>query len=228
MAPRRRNPKGAWVLRAIALLLVVNDVLDIASSSRLALASQYPCARPLVVYQRAAKMNALTKRVALITGITGQDGSYLAEYLLAKGYRVHGLVRRAGSDAVPVRTLRSRAPTQPLFLPFGAKLASRKYWIAHTLKMKGTLVVDDGAARAIVDGKRILLPAGITAVRGRFRAGDAVSIEKADGREVCRGLARYDARDVRKLLGARSDEIEGRLGHHAGDEVVHRDDLVVL
>jgi glutamate 5-kinase len=115
-----------------------------------------------------------------------------------------------------------------LFLPVGAKLASRKYWIAYTLKMRGTLVVDDGAARALVESKRSLLPAGITAVRGRFRAGDAVNIEKLDGTQLARGLTRYDARDVRRLLGARSDEIESRLGHHDGDEIVHRDDLVVL
>jgi glutamate 5-kinase len=115
-----------------------------------------------------------------------------------------------------------------LFLPAGSTLASRKYWIAYTLKMRGTLVVDEGAARALSEHKRSLLPAGITSVRGRFRAGDAVSIEQEDGRPLARGLARYDARDVRRLLGARSDEIEARLGHYEGDEIVHRDDLVVL
>src|SRR5205085_7345869 len=115
-----------------------------------------------------------------------------------------------------------------LFLPAGAKLASRKYWIAYTLKMRGALVVDAGAERALIEHKRSLLPAGITAVRGRFRAGDAVSIEREDGSALARGLARYDARDVRRLLGARSDEIAERLGHYAGDEIVHRDDLVVL
>jgi glutamate 5-kinase len=115
-----------------------------------------------------------------------------------------------------------------LFLPAGAKLASRKHWIAYTLKMRGSLVVDAGAERALAEHKRSLLPAGITAVRGRFRAGDAVSIERPDGTAFARGLVRYDARDVRRLLGARSDEIESRLGHHDGDEIVHRDDLVVL
>jgi glutamate 5-kinase len=115
-----------------------------------------------------------------------------------------------------------------LFLPAGAKLASRKHWIAYTLKMRGSLVVDPGAERALAEHKRSLLPAGITAVRGRFRAGDAVSIERPDGTAFARGLVRYDARDVRRLLGARSDEIASRLGHHNGDEIVHRDDLVVL
>jgi glutamate 5-kinase len=94
--------------------------------------------------------------------------------------------------------------------------------------MRGTLVIDDGAVRALVERKRSLLPAGITAVRGRFRTGDAVSIERADGHELARGLVRYDARDVEQLRGARSGEIESRLGHYGGDEIVHRDDLVVL
>lgn len=115
-----------------------------------------------------------------------------------------------------------------LFLPAGSKLASRKHWIAYTLKMRGTLVVDAGAMRALVEHKRSLLPAGVTALRGRFRAGDAVSIESVDGTQLARGLVRYDARDVRKLLGARSEDIEARIGHYHGDEIVHRDDLVVL
>jgi glutamate 5-kinase len=115
-----------------------------------------------------------------------------------------------------------------LFLPVGARLASRKHWIAFTLKARGTLVVDEGAARALAEHKRSLLPAGITEVRGSFHAGDAVAIERADGSAVARGLVRYDAADVRRLAGARSGEIAGRVGHYAGDEVVHRDDLVVV
>jgi glutamate 5-kinase len=90
------------------------------------------------------------------------------------------------------------------------------------------LLVDEGALRAVVIDKRSLLPAGIVGVRGAFRAGDAVSILGPDGHEAARGLVRYDARDVERLLGARSEHIEERLGFHRGDEMVHRDDLVVL
>lgn len=115
-----------------------------------------------------------------------------------------------------------------LFLPAGARLASRKHWIAFALKMRGVLTIDEGATKAIVQHKRSLLAIGITGMRGRFKTGDAVSLEGPDGRELARGLAAYDARDVRKLIGARSEEIEQRLGHFAGDEIVHRDDLVVL
>lgn len=115
-----------------------------------------------------------------------------------------------------------------LFLPAGAALASKKYWIAYTLKMRGTLVIDAGAARALTEHNRSLLPAGIVEVQGTFRAGDAVRIADTGGRELARGLSRYDARDVQRLLGARSEHIEERLGFYRGDEIVHRDDLVVL
>jgi glutamate 5-kinase len=115
-----------------------------------------------------------------------------------------------------------------LFLPAGAALASRKYWIAYTRKTRGALQIDAGAVNAVVTKNRSLLPAGIVGVRGTFRAGDAVSIVGPDGEEVARGLVRYDARDVERLLGARSEHIEERLGFHRGDEMVHRDDLVVL
>ncbi|HKU37473.1 MAG TPA: glutamate 5-kinase [Polyangiales bacterium] len=150
-----------------------------------------------------------------------------------------GAARRACQVGVPVVIGPARDPDVlrkiangddcgTLFLPAGTALASRKYWIAYTLKMAGTLVVDAGAQRALTEANRSLLPAGIVAVQGAFRAGDAVSIVGQDGRELARGLTRYDARDVQKLLGARSEQIEQRLGFYSGDEIVHRDDLVVL
>jgi glutamate 5-kinase len=94
--------------------------------------------------------------------------------------------------------------------------------------MRGTLIVDDGAKRAVSVHKRSLLPAGILEVRGDFRAGDAVSVVASDGVELARGLVRYDARDVQRVMGCRSEEILERLGFHRGDEIIHRDDLVVL
>ena len=115
-----------------------------------------------------------------------------------------------------------------LFLPAGAAMASRKHWIAYTLKPRGTLVVDGGAARALTQQKRSLLPAGVVSVEGNFHVGDAVRVRAQDGTEIARGLVRYDARDAERLAGARSSDIQQRVGHHGGDELVHRDDLVVL
>lgn len=131
-------------------------------------------------------------------------------------------------DPEVLRKIATGQDAGTLFFPVGATLASRKYWIAYTLKMRGTIVVDDGAVRALTERKRSLLPAGVVEARGEFRSGDAVSIVTRDGRELARGLARYDSRDVQRLCGVRSEEIEARLGFHRGDEIVHRDDLVVL
>jgi glutamate 5-kinase len=115
-----------------------------------------------------------------------------------------------------------------LFLPAGARLASRKHWIAYTLKPRGSVVVDAGAARALVEHKRSLLPAGVVGVHGDFEPGDAVRVVDGTGAELARGLSRYSAKDVARLAGAKSEEIEARIGGYGGDEIVHRDDMVVL
>jgi len=114
-----------------------------------------------------------------------------------------------------------------LFVP-AAKLSSRKHWIAYGAKPAGKLVIDDGAARALRDGGKSLLPAGIVAVDGDFELGDTVSIVTRDGAELARGLAAYGGSDLRKIQGLQSAGIEARLGYKSIDEAIHRDDLVIL
>jgi glutamate 5-kinase len=115
-----------------------------------------------------------------------------------------------------------------LFLPAGDPLQRRKHWIAHTLKPAGSLAVDAGARRAVVEQGRSLLPKGVAAVRGSFGAGECVSCLDAEGREFARGLVSYAAAEIEKIKGLHSKEIESALGYRIGDEVIHRDDLVVL
>ncbi len=115
-----------------------------------------------------------------------------------------------------------------LVMPLGSPLASRKHWIAYTLKPRGAVLIDAGAARALRERQSSLLPAGVVGVRGDFGQGDPVAVFNEAGGEVARGLCRYSMLDVARLAGARASEIEGRLGYHAGDAVIHRDDLVVL
>lgn len=104
---------------------------------------------------------------------------------------------------------------------------ARKEWIAASLGVAGVLVIDEGAVGALRRGGS-LLPAGLRAVEGSFEKGDAVLIRAADGTPVAKGLAGYDAADARRLVGRRTDEIEAVLGWRGRDEIVHRDDLVVL
>ena len=113
------------------------------------------------------------------------------------------------------------------FLPSATPGAARKQWIAGTLKPRGSLSVDAGAERALVGG-RSLLPAGVTAVVGPFGRGDAVSVVAADGREIARGLCAYPADEAALIAGRRSGDIQEILGYSGRDEIIHRDDLVLL
>jgi glutamate 5-kinase len=114
-----------------------------------------------------------------------------------------------------------------LFLA-GNRMASRKHWLAFTTRTRGELALDAGAAKAVVRQGRSLLPAGITEVRGHFRIGDPVSCVDAEGRELARGLAAYGSDEVRRIIQLPTGKIEQVLGYSNGDEVIHRDDLVVL
>jgi glutamate 5-kinase len=106
--------------------------------------------------------------------------------------------------------------------------AARLFWLAHATSPRGRLHLDPGAVRAVVDRHASLLPAGITAVDGRFTAGDPVDLVDTGGRAVARGLVNYDAAELPELLGRSTPELAAELGPGYEREVVHRDDLVLL
>ena len=101
-------------------------------------------------------------------------------------------------------------------------------WIAYALHAHGTIVVDDGARKVLLEGGKSLLPAGVTGVRGRFRRGDAVSIADRRGRVFARGIARWGSEQGDRGKGKRSAEVRALLGPETPAEVVHRDDLTIL
>lgn len=111
------------------------------------------------------------------------------------------------------------------FLSTAEPRTARKRWIAGHVKPLGTVSVDDGAARALKQGKS-LLPAGVTAVEGDFKRGDLVIIRDQAGGELGRGLSAYSVSDARLIAGRQSSEIEALLGYRGREVLVHRDDLV--
>ncbi|MCX8117400.1 MAG: glutamate 5-kinase [Desulfobacterota bacterium] len=113
-------------------------------------------------------------------------------------------------------------------LPKPKTLSSRKHWIAFNLKPKGDLLVDEGAKRAIVQKGKSLLPSGVLEVRGVFDRGDSVSCIGPRGKEFARGLVNYSVQELDRIKGHKTSEIEKILGYKYSDEVIHRDDLVVL
>jgi glutamate 5-kinase len=113
------------------------------------------------------------------------------------------------------------------FLPAPEGRSARKRWILGSLAPLGQLTVDAGAARALAQG-RSLLPAGVRALDGAFERGDAVEVRGPDGARLARGLSAYASTDAARIIGHRSEQIEAILGWRGRDELIHRDDLVLL
>lgn len=111
------------------------------------------------------------------------------------------------------------------------RIAARKGWLRHAPVEPGAIVIDAGAAAALVDKGASLLPGGVTGAEGDFRRGDMVLVRtgEADGqRPLARGIAQYSAADIRRIAGRHSRDIEAVLGYSYGENVIHRDDLVLL
>jgi len=114
------------------------------------------------------------------------------------------------------------------FVPKTEKLASRKCWIAFSLKPKGAIYIDDGAADAILKRGKSLLPSGIVSVEGEFGVGAPVEFKNDEHSTLGTGLVNYSAADIRKIMGLQTSRIETRLGYKPYDEVIHRDNLAVV
>jgi glutamate 5-kinase len=167
--------------------------------------------------------------LASATGPTSAVGSggmatkiAAAEIALAAGC---SLCITSGGRANPLQAVEA-GERCTWFVPEATPLAVRKQWIAGTLKPRGRLFIDAGAAAALARGKS-LLPAGVTRVSGRFERGDALSVIAA-GQEIARGLAAYSSAEAARIAGRRSGEIEGLIGYRGREELIHRDDLVLL
>jgi glutamate 5-kinase len=109
-----------------------------------------------------------------------------------------------------------------------SRMQARKYWLRHAPAAPGCIRVDAGAARALASGRASLLPGGIRDASGEFNRGDMVEIVGVDATPIARGISGYSAAEVRRLAGGHSREIAARLGYSYGDEVIHRDDMVLL
>jgi glutamate 5-kinase len=115
-----------------------------------------------------------------------------------------------------------------LFLPHGGTIPAWKRWLGYTAQPKGKLLLDAGAATAVRDKGRSLLPIGVVQVQGHFNKGDVVALCDPEGHEFGRGLTNYTAADAQRVLGLRTDQIAEALGSAPYEEIVHRDNLVVI
>ena len=139
------------------------------------------------------------------------------------------LVIASGTEKNAIPRILQGEEIGTLFVSRENRLQFRKRWLAFGAKIQGSIVVDDGCARAIRKaGGCSILPAGIYQVVGDFQTGSTVSVIDKEGHELARGLVHYTASELERIKGCKSSDIEGILGHKNYDEVIHRDDLVIL
>jgi glutamate 5-kinase len=163
-----------------------------------------------------------------IPGALG-TGGMLSKIKAAKKVTTAGIPMVIANGSKPHILLRlfDGEPHGTYFVPNSEKMASRKCWIAYTLTAKGNLIVDQGAAQAVAQKGKSLLPSGIVAIEGEFGKGAAVTFQNQDGEMLGIGLVNYSAADIRLIKGLKSSQVKSCLGGKPYDEVIHRDNLVI-
>jgi len=205
------------------LLLILTDIEGFYSADP----RSNPDARLL------SEVQGITREVERAAGGSGSSvgtGGMATKVAAAKKAGKHGVptIMACGKRPGIISAAMAGKPVGTLFLPAAAGMNLRKHWIAYTLRPTGRLVVDDGARKALLEKGTSLLPSGVTTVEGRFERGACLRICGPDGGEIGRGLADYSSREIALLAGHKSCDIEELLGYRYGDEVIHRDNLVLL
>ena len=175
-------------------------------------------------------VRGIDARIEAMAGKPGQDGSggmvtKLTAAKIALGAGCHMLIA-SGHALHALRDLADGSARCTWFESSTSPRTAYKQWIAGSLRPKGRLRIDAGAAKAL-SGGRSLLPAGVRMVEDQFERGDAVVVADMDGRELARGLIAYDSADARRIAGHKSTVFEELLGYRGRQEMIHRDDLVL-
>ncbi len=169
-------------------------------------------------------------------GLAGSSRSALGTGGMRTKLEAARMVTQAGGSVViasgtkpePLTRILAGEPVGTLFLARGQTRAARKRWIAGAARPRGRFVVDPGARKALESGSKSLLAIGVVAVVGEFDKGDVVGIQDLDGQEFARGLTNYNTAIARQILGLRTDQVRAALGVVPYEEIVHRDNLVLI
>ena len=181
-----------------------------------------------------SRVEEITPEIEASAGGAGSSvgtGGMFTKIQAAKNATTSGinLVIASGSEKEAISRILEGEEVGTLFVSKENRLQFRKRWLAFGSRIMGRVIVDSGCEQAIKKaGGCSILPVGIAAVEGDFEAGNTVSVVTAGGREIARGLSHYSSDELKKIAGCQTAEIEERLGHKAFDEVIHRDDLVIL
>ncbi len=178
-------------------------------------------------------VDEITPDIEKIAGGRGSavsTGGMYSKLLAAKQANNHGIpaVIINGKKSGLLTSVINAEKVGTYFKPKKERLSSKKGWIAYGLRSKGAIYLDDGAIKALTSQGKSLLPSGITKIDGNFDVGDAVSCVSKEGKKIAKGLTNYSSKDLKLIKGKRTSEIESLLGYKYSDEVIHRDNLVVV
>jgi glutamate 5-kinase len=204
------------------LLVILSDVDGLFDSNP----KHNPAARLIPLVER------ITPEIEQMAGGVGSEvgtGGMATKVEAAKRATLYGVGTVIVNGRLPGILPRLMAGEEfgTFFLAVRDRLKARKHWIAFTKKTSGRLFIDEGARRALVEKGKSLLPSGIRRFEGPFDRGDAVRICDLEGKELAKGVISYSRQELARIIGRNSSEIEQLLGYKYGDEVVHRDNLVL-
>lgn len=188
-------------------------------------------------YDRSGKVidviPAITPEIKSMAGGEGSETSVggmitklkAAEIVTGAGETM--IIANGGKQGIITRILEGENEGT-IFLPKGDKLPSKKRWIAYSTHHKGTIKVDAGAKKALINQGRSLLPSGIVEINGNFEFGDIIKCIDENNVEFAKGISNYNSDEIQQIKGKKTSEIEAILGQVYYDEVIHRDNLVIL
>jgi glutamate 5-kinase len=179
---------------------------------------------------RVEKINAWIERVARGTYSSCGVGGMTTKIEAAKLATRSGVAVVIADGRTPdiLNRIARGENVGTIFPPGVSQLESKKRWMLSSLASKGRLIIDSGAVKALKEQNRSLLPAGIVDVEGRFKRGDVVDIHDTDDSHIGCGISNYNSKDVTAIRGAHSEEISRLLGYEYGDEVIHRNNMVLV
>jgi len=195
------------------------------------------------LYTSDPRINPSAELIPLVEKITGElergagdaqtvvgTGGMRSKIMTAKKVGAYGvpMVIVNGRKHGSLQSLFEGKDIGTLFLPKEERNRSRQHWIAYSACSAGGVVVDDGGREALVNKGKSLLPGGVVRIEGTFKAGDCVNCSDNRGNVFARGLTKYSSADLEKIKGLKTSQIAAVLGHKDYDEVIHRDDLVIL
>ncbi len=215
-------------LAGAQLLIILSDVEGLYTSDP-ALAKKNSQPQPELI-SHVDKINSKVEQLAGRSKNPLAVGGMYTKVLAAKKTTSYGIptIIINGLDARNLDRIFSGKNIGTLFWSGKATIRNRKHWIAHTLKPAGKLIVDSGAKKALMERGKSLLPAGVIKVEGKFDFGSAVSILDEKKNEIARGLVNYNSRDLEKIKGLKTSAIRTIVGTNFYEEIIHRDDLVLV